>query len=175
MSLIDIFLLIPAVWLAYRGFSKGFVIEIASLLALVAGIFVAVHFSSFASDFLTANINISEKYLPIIAFVVTFLVVVLGVHLVGKLLEKIVDLIALGFINKLAGGIFGVAKAAIFLSVIIFFIVRFDTHEKFITAKQKQQSLFYSPVASILPAILEWVDQEDFAGKAPKTILGKKI
>ena len=52
MNILDIILLIPIAWFAYRGFTRGFIIELVSLIALVAGIFLAIHFSWFAAEFL---------------------------------------------------------------------------------------------------------------------------
>ena len=46
----------------------------------------------------------------------TFLLVVVTVHLLAKLLEKMLDLVALGLVNKLAGALFGLLKFALVLS-----------------------------------------------------------
>ena len=111
MNILDIILVIPMIWLAYRGFTKGLVIELTSLVALILGIWIALHFSYFSSDFLTEHFEINQKYLHIVAFIITFIVIIILVYLVGKLVERLINLIALGFINKLAGAVFGVLKA----------------------------------------------------------------
>ena len=123
MNVLDIILIIPIVWLMYRGYQKGFIIELSSLVALVLGIYFAINFSGFAADFLTRNFNIGDKYLTIVAFVVTFMLVVFAVFMVGKILEKFINILLLGFINKLAGAAFGVIKAAFLLSVVLWIII----------------------------------------------------
>jgi membrane protein required for colicin V production len=154
MNFLDIILLVPLIWFAYRGFSRGFVIELASLVALVAGIWAAIHFSFFASDFLAANFGVGPKYLSIIAFIVTFVAVVLVVYLIGKIIEKFIDILALGFLNKLAGLAFGVFKAAFLMSIIILIINSFDQNQSVITPKNRNGSLLYKPIEKFAPWII---------------------
>lgn len=160
MNLLDIILIIPMLWFLYRGFTKGFIIELASLVALIGGIWAAINFSYFAGDFLGRNFDINEKYLGIIAFIVTFLLVVFAVILIGRILEKFVNVIALGFLNKLAGAIFGILKAAFILSIIIFIINSFDPGQTVITPKMREGSLLYKRVESLFPMIIPKLNPE---------------
>ena len=87
MNLLDLLLLIPVVWLCIRGFSKGFIIELASLIVMVLGILAAWYFSSYVTDFLKDYFTLTEQVLRIIAYVVIFLAVMLVVYLIGKAIE----------------------------------------------------------------------------------------
>ena len=113
---LDILIAIPLLWAAYRGFKKGLVIELAGLAALILGIYCALKFSDFISDFIVEQWAYEGKYLPIISFALTFIVVVLLVHLLGKAIEKMLDVVALGAANKLAGAFFNIMKVAIVIS-----------------------------------------------------------
>ena len=161
MNILDIILAVPLLWFAYRGFQKGLVIELASLVALILGIWAAIHFSFFAADFLTDNFDIGPKYLPVTAFIITFIVVVLGVILVGKIVEKFINLIALGFLNKLGGLVFGIVKAAFFLSVIALIINSFDDDQSLVTPKLREGSLLYKPIERFAPSIIPMLDVDD--------------
>ena len=157
MNIIDIILIIPIIWFAYQGFKRGLIIELASLLALILGIYAALYFSNYAADFLANNLDLGPKYIPIISFIITFIVVVIIVYFIGKILEKLVNMVALGFLNKLAGGIFGILKAAIFISIIFLIINHFN--DKLISQEKKDGSLLYGPVAGIAPLL--WNSLED--------------
>ena len=98
MNTIDIIILIPLLWAAYSGFKKGLIIEIATLLALAGGIYAGVHFSNYASGYLVEKID--SKMLPLASFGATFLVVVILIFALGKLLEKVVNMVALKLVNK---------------------------------------------------------------------------
>ncbi len=154
MNVLDIIILIPIIWLMYRGYQKGFIIELSSLVALILGIYFAINFSNFAADFLARNFNIGDKYLSIAAFVVTFMVVVFGVFMVGKILEKFVDILLLGFVNKLAGAAFGVIKAAFLISVVFWIINSFDISKTIIKEQSRQDSMLYEPIEQFAPTVV---------------------
>jgi membrane protein required for colicin V production len=159
MNWLDIILAIPMLWFLYRGFRNGLIIELASLAALVLGIYVALHFSFYVEDWLIDNFDIADKYLSIISFALTFLIVALLVFLAGKIIHKLVGIVFLGFINRLAGGIFGLLKAALVLSVILYFINSFDSG--LIKAEIKEDSVLYEPVESIVPMLIPRLDLDE--------------
>lgn len=161
MNILDIILIIPILWLAYRGFRKGLIIELFTLAALILGVYVSIHFSDVVGRFLVEKLNLQSNHMSIIAFIVTFIGVVILVNILGRILEKFIDMIALGFINKMLGGIFGIAKAVIFLSVIIFVINMFDKKEKIFTEERREGSFLYKPVALVVPSILPFLNLED--------------
>ena len=118
MNFIDIILGIFLLLGLVRGFMKGFFIELASLVALIAGIFGAIHFSYYASSFIAEHVDWEENYINLAAFAVTFIIIIVIISLAGKLLTKLANIIALGILNKLLGGAFGVIKMA-FLATIL--------------------------------------------------------
>ena len=154
MNVLDIILIIPIIWLMYRGYQKGFIIELSSLVALILGIYFAINFSGFAADFLTRNFNIGDKYLSIAAFVVTFMVVVFVVFMVGKFLEKFIDILLLGFINKLAGAAFGIIKAVFLISVVLWIINSFDISRTIIKDSSREGSFLYEPIEQFAPSVI---------------------
>ena len=91
------------------GFIKGLFSEIASLVAVMSGIYIAIHFSYYTEDFLRESIlGWNSRTNKIVGYIITFLGVVLLVIFTGKVLTKVADITALGLVNKLLGGLFGV-------------------------------------------------------------------
>jgi len=160
MQVIDIVMVVFAGLMMILGFRKGLIISLASLVALILGIYAAVYFSNFAGEILHSTFDISSTYLPVISFVVTFLAVLIGVLLIGKLIEKMVDVVGIGFLNHLAGAVLGLVKSILILSVIFFVITIADPNQKLITPKAKQESLFYKHIASVFPTIMSWTGTE---------------
>ena len=176
LNVLDIIFLVPLLWFAYRGFQKGFIIELSSLVALILGIYIAINFSYFAAKFLTDNFEIGDNYLNIIAFIVTFAAVIFGVFLIGKFIETIINIILLGFINKLAGCVFGIIKAAFLISIILWIINSLDPGQNIIKEKLKQKSLLYESVQSFAPTIIPKLNLDqirDFNLPDAKDILDK--
>ena len=88
MSYIDIIILVIIAIGAIRGFSKGLIVEIATLLALVLGVFITMRYSVYTEKILKDFFNASSPYTPYVALGVTFIVVVIGIYILGKLLTN---------------------------------------------------------------------------------------
>ncbi|NOX87351.1 MAG: CvpA family protein [Chlorobi bacterium] len=151
INTLDLIILIPLLLWAWQGYKKGLIISVASLAALVLGLYFAFYFSDYTAGQLKKHFDISPEYMAIVSFIVTFIVVVVAVVLVGRLLHKFVDVLMLG--NKAAGLVFGVLKGALYLSILIFLINYFDPGEHLIKKEYKQGSLLYTPVASFAPLL----------------------
>ena len=152
--LLSIFLLLGLV----RGLFKGFFVELAGLLALIGGIYAAIHFSGTTYVFLDSLFDWSEKVLAVVSFAVTFFIVALLISLAGSFLTKVVHMVALGIINRLAGGALGVLKMAFLASIFLMFFEGFEVFE--IEERTKEESVLYDPVRVLAPAILPTIIEE---------------
>ncbi len=127
MNVIDIIIAVILIFAAVRGFMTGLFSAIASLVAIVAGVFCAIHFSYQIEYLLNDSVlKWSHQTNKIVAFAVTFLFVVLAIIFVGKLLTKLADITALGLLNKILGGVFGALKWSLLLSVIFLLFDKFN-------------------------------------------------
>jgi len=149
MSLLDIILGLLLAYGLYKGFKNGLFVEIASLIALIAGIFGAIHFSYIAGNYLHQHIQWEERYLNIAAFVVTFIIIVLVVHIAGKFLTRIADFAMLGLLNKIAGALFGALKIAVIVGALLVFFERVNSSAGFVKNETMQASVLYEPVKEI--------------------------
>ncbi len=153
MSVLDIILGALLLFGLINGFLKGLFVEIAGLFALVLGVYGAIHFSDFAADLLQSRFEWSEKTINITAFAITFVVIVLAISLAGKALTKIADFAALGIINKLLGGVFGVLKIGLILSVVLIVFDKMNRTLPFVDKAELDDSVLYNPVKSLAPTI----------------------
>ncbi len=149
MGFLDIILGIMLVWGLWKGLKNGLFVEIASIVALIAGIFGAIHFSYFAGDYLSQNMQWNEHYINLAAFVLTFIAIVLVVNLAGKLLTKIADFAMLGLLNKIAGAFFGTLKVAVILGAFLVFFERTNSSVGLIKNEMMKDSVLYGPVKEI--------------------------
>ena len=154
MALIDIILFGFIVFGIVRGFMKGLFIEVASIVALIAGIYGAIHFSNFAAEYLQDKVSWNEKTMNIAAFTITFVVIILVIALAGKALTKLADFAALGMLNKLLGAVFGGLKTTLILSVLLIILEKLNAQILFTDKKDLEESALYKPVKSLVPSIL---------------------
>lgn len=145
MNYIDIIILLFLLFGAFRGFSKGLVIEVATLAGLLLGVYISIRYSSYTEGILRDFMNITSEYISYIALAVTFIVVVVGVYILGKLLTKLVDIISLGLVNKLLGTLFGVVKYFIIVCVLLMIVDALNEKFQFISEETIQKSLLFQP------------------------------
>jgi len=149
MGFIDIVLGILLLWALYKGLVNGLFVEIASLIALIAGIYGAIHFSYLVADQLAARFDWNERYIMIGSFIITFAIIVLLVNLAAKFLTKIADFAMLGLLNKVAGGIFGMLKMAVILGALLIFFEKIIGPKHLVNEETKEESILYYPVRDI--------------------------
>ena len=153
MNALDVILLAFLGFGLVRGFWRGFFVEIASLVALVAGVYGAFHFSNFAAEFLKEKVDWNENNINIAAFFVTLFLIILGISLAGKALTKIADFASLGLFNKLLGAFFGALKVAVILSTLLIVFEKMHRPIPFTTESDNTNSQLYQPIVSIIPLI----------------------
>ena len=162
MSFLDIILGVLLAYGMFQGIRNGLFVELASLISLILGIYVAIKFSHLARVILSGLVHWNPKTIQITAFVITFLLVVIGISIMAKVLTSVADFAQLGVINNLGGGFFRLIKTILIAS--IFFNLFEKVNFNNIIAKKEtlDNSLFYRPIQKtagfIYPSIEKWYD-----------------
>lgn len=154
ISSVDIILGIFLAFGLIRGFMKGFIVELASLVALVAGIFGAIYFSYYITGILADFLSWEKSYINIAAFILTFILIVTGILLLARVFTKLTGFIALNLLNRLLGALFGFFKIAFIISVLILFFEAFNTDHTLIKKETIAKSVLYPPIKKFAPEIL---------------------
>jgi|SRR6056297_1264391 len=175
MNILDIILVIPLLWALYRGFRKGLIFMIASLTALVLGVLGAVRFHESVGEFLKNLFVINPEHLNLISFAVAFIFIVLVVHLAAFLVDKLIKAVALSFLNRAAGMIFGLFVSAFIISIILMPLDAANKKREFISLTVINKSLLYSPLKELAPTVLPYLKREEFRNLLPgRDEIGKR-
>jgi membrane protein required for colicin V production len=162
MNYIDVLILIAIALGMIGGFINGLVKEVASLAALILGIWGAIRFSSFTAARLYDYFDMTGRYVGIISFVVTFAIIVVIIHFIGILVDKLVSAVALGFVNRLLGIAFGLFKSVLIMSVIFVVLNAIDARRPFLPKDKIEQSMLYNPISDIAPALFPIIGEGGF-------------
>ena len=162
MNWIDLAIVVILILSMVSGFINGLIREVASLAALILGIWGAIKFSGFTAAKLYDYFDMNGHYVGIIAFLITFGIIVVIIHFVGILADKLADAAALGFINRLLGIVFGLFKTVLILSVFFVILNAIDARKSFLPKETIERSLFYSPISDIAPAIFPIIGEGGF-------------
>lgn len=147
---IDLLVVVLLVLALIKGWQKGFIVGIFSFLAFLIGLAAAIKLSTVAATYIGDAVNISQRWLPVVAFAVVFLVVVLLVRLGAKALEGVVNIAMLGWANKL-GGILLFALLYLFVFSILLF---YATQVNLINPESAQASVTYPYLQPLGPKVV---------------------
>ncbi|CAN5736177.1 hypothetical protein BH11BAC4_BH11BAC4_25870 [soil metagenome] len=134
-----------------KGYQKGLIIALFSIIAFIAGLAAALKLSSVVAVKLSTNINAAGKWLPVISFIAVFLIVVLLVNLAGRMLQKSVEMILLGWVNKIGGIILYALLYSIIFSIFLFYALQLH----FIKPETIKASQCYSFIQPLGPAVID--------------------
>ena len=155
MNYLDIFFGIIIAWGAYSGFSKGLIKELASIVGVIAGIFLVKNYYQYL-DLKLKPIFESDTILISFfsAILILFITIILS-NIIAKLLTKVLKIIALGLLNRIIGSFFGMIKTVLFLCVFVFIFSNLNKVIEITEREQLNQSFFYSKIEKINNIIIE--------------------
>ncbi|MBQ8055416.1 MAG: CvpA family protein [Paludibacteraceae bacterium] len=153
MNGIDLVLLAIFLFGMIKGVMNGLVIEVTAILGLVAGVFGARAFADTTAEFLTKWFDVSLNILTPISFFVLFLLIVILCNILARLVDRIIGAVSLGWLNRLAGGVFGLLKTCLIMSILINVFDLLDNRIALLQPETKQESVFYNPMLSFTPTI----------------------
>lgn len=136
-----------------KGLFDGVVKQVVSLIALVVGIYFCGKAAAWLRGYIISLDWIPEQAVTVISYLLGFVLIVGILLLVGEIIHRLVDVTPLSIFNHLAGGVFGLAAVALFLSLLLNMMEGIDRTSSLIPAEAKVESRFYYPVKEIIPTI----------------------
>lgn len=169
MNTLDIIILVPLAYFAFKGFTKGFIITLAMLAGILIGFYAAIHFSEIVAELLRDQFAMNSTNIRPISYLLTFVIVLILVYLLGQFLTGVVKTTGLGFLNRIGGLLLGVAKGLLIISALVVIFGRIDPRSQLIPKNAKAKSIFYEPVVSI--AMTVYPMMEEYTQKAKDFLL----
>ncbi|MGZ8537185.1 MAG: CvpA family protein [Flavisolibacter sp.] len=148
--IIDIIVIILLIFAIFKGLLNGLVVAVFSFLAFVIGLAAALKLSTVVAEYLGTNTNISQRWLPVLAFAIVFLIVVFLVRLGSKAIEGMLKLAMLGWLNKIGGLIFYALLYLFIFSVILFYAAQLNI----VKPETIEDSTTYSYIQPIGPKVI---------------------
>lgn len=162
MNWLDLVIAAPLLWFGYKGFQQGIIMQIVFIIGILFGLYGALQFSDLVAQWLQdTEFKDWARYTAFI-YLATFIACFLLVRLVGKMIEKTVQLTGLSFLNKAVGLALGLAKGLLLVSGLLLAINAIDQQNTFASKPIVADSLLYAPVSSICPYILPIVQSSSW-------------
>lgn len=149
--IIDVAYFIILLYAIFKGFTKGLIVGIFSLLAFIIGLAAALKLSSVVAHHFAESTSSATKWLPVLSFFLVFIAVVLIINIGARIIQKSLQLAMLGWIDKMGGIILYVIIYTIIFSVILFFAEKVSM----VSPDTVAQSGMYHFVAPWGPAVID--------------------
>jgi|SRR5450755_1694865 membrane protein required for colicin V production len=133
-----------------RGWRKGLILGLFSMVCGLIGLAAAVKLSAVLATHMKSGLHMTSRWLPVFAFIIVFLIVILIIRWIGTLLEKITKLVLLGWLNKLGGILLFLVLYLSIYSVVLFY----GTKTQVISKQAIASSHFYSMIAPFGPTVI---------------------
>lgn len=160
MTTLDIILGVILAIALLKGIKNGLFIELASLISLILGIYVALKFSFLTKDVIGRFVHWNPNTIQVVAFVMTFMMIVVGISVLAKVLTQVMNFAFLGIINKIGGGFFRVLKTVLIISVVFSVFEKINYNNILVKKETLDNSVFYNPIQKtasyLFPSLKSW-------------------
>ncbi|HRH59093.1 MAG TPA: CvpA family protein [Chitinophagaceae bacterium] len=124
--IIDIITLVLIAIAAWKGYSRGLIVAIFSFLAIIIGVAAAMKLSLLVAQWLQKNINIDGWWLPLLSFAIVMIAVILLVRWIANIIEASIELVLLGWLNRIGGIVFYILIFMAVYSVFLFYAAQMN-------------------------------------------------
>lgn len=136
--ILDLLFAVVVVLAVIKGFQRGLIIGVFSLVAVIIGLAAAIKLSIVVAGYVDKAVSVSDEWLPVISFAIVFIAVVLLIRLGANAIERTVEIVMLGWVNRFGGILLYAAIYIVVFSVLLFYaeqvgLIRSETIEKSVT------------------------------------------
>lgn len=149
--LLDIIVVIALAVAIFKGLRKGLIVAVFSLAGLVIGLAAALKLSALTASYLSDTVNVSARWLPILAFILVFVAAVLLVRMVAALLQKSLEVAMLGWFNRIGGMVAYCFIYLLIISVVFFYADKIGL----ISLQAKTESVSFPLISPVGPATIQ--------------------
>lgn len=150
---IDLLFAVFIVLAIFKGYQRGLIVGLFSLVAVIIGLAAAMKLSLIMASYIGKLVKISDAWMPVISFVIVFIIVVLLIRLGANAIEKAVELVMLGWLNKIGGIVLYIAIYAIVFSILLFYAGQM----KILQPDAIDKSITYTHIQPLGPKVINWL------------------
>lgn len=143
MGVIDIIIVCCFLPVLYFGIKNGLVKQLIAFAVIFFGLRLALRFTGPVAEWVLRHVGIAEFWAKTVSFILIFFVVALLLNLLGRIIEKIIKISLLGWLNKLLGVVLTFCLFTLLISVIVYFVDSANNLLDFIPEEKLEESRFY--------------------------------
>ena len=157
MNVLDVIVIICLGYGLIRGLIKGFIVEISGVIAIFFGVLGAFKFASLFTQFVFKYVALDPKIVQGICFLILFVGIIYGISLLAKMITKTLQIIALGLLNRIMGGLFGLIKWLVIISSLILVFYQIESVISLVPEAYIAESIAYTYLVDLGILLFDWL------------------
>mgnify|MGYP001330668648 FL=1 len=157
MNVLDFIVIICLGYGLIRGLIKGFIVEVSGVIAIFFGVLGAFKFASLFTSFVFKYVALDPKVVQGICFLILFIGIVYGISLLAKMITKTLQIIALGLLNRIMGGLFGLIKWLVIISSLILVFNQIESVISLVPQAYIAESIAYTYFVDLGILLFDWL------------------
>lgn len=143
-----------------NGYRKGLIMQLVGLATIILAAVFGGRLAQTILPQINRIIDLSPEVARVLSFILAFVAIAVGLSLVGRLLQRFIDIVFLSFINRLLGAVIAAGTMMVFLSIILNLVLMLDLNQQVINKKTKEESFFFERVEAVVPAIVPYLQPQ---------------
>ncbi len=168
MNAFDILILILLLLAFVHGYRKGLIMQLVGLATIILAAIFGGKLAAIILPELIRLIKLTPEVAKVISYVLAFAGIAIVIALIGRLVQRFVEVVFLSFINRLAGALVAIGTLMVFLSVLLNLVLMLDRNETLIKPALKEESFFFKRVEAVVPAIVPYLNREFWEEHVPE-------
>lgn len=153
---ISILLLIAVI----NGYRKGLIMQLVGLATIILAAIFGGRVAETILPEIKRLVDLSPEIARVLSFVLAFAAIAIALSLIGRLLQRFIDVVFLSFVNRLLGALIAAGTMMVFLSIILNLLLMLDKDEQVINKETKEESFFFERVEAVVPAIVPYLEPQ---------------
>jgi membrane protein required for colicin V production len=117
---IDIFLGLCLIYGAYKGYRGGLILVLVNSIALILAVALAFLLLDEAQQIIAAYLNSDSVFLPVLAFIIVFFIVFMGLKWFASFLSSAIRKTLLGTFDQAGGAVLGLFRMAFIIGSVFY-------------------------------------------------------
>lgn len=141
-----------------QGYRKGLIMMAIELAIVILATIFGGTLANMILPKVESLTNMSQQWANVVSYIVAFLTIAFVLSMIGKVVQKLFNVINLNFLNRIGGGILSMGISMIVLSIIVNLILVLDKNKSIITPEIASKSFFYEGVQAVVPSVTPYLE-----------------
>lgn len=160
MNWFDLTVSIALILALISGIRKGLIMQLAGLAIVILSAVFGGELGKIILPWIMQTFTMEFNVASVLSYTISFLTISFVIIVLGKLIQGVLKVINLNFINRLLGAIIAMGTMMVILSILLNLVLMIDKNEFIIKKDIKENSFFYERVEAVIPAIVPYLDKD---------------